>query len=687
MHDVAPLLDQLALDTEVALGRGRGHMRHLITQIAEARRANGAEGATNPVYDFMQFYVASGALASAMQAGELNEAADWIMWSLTDRIEDGQVQELQIGRLAGIALTPVLQNWPRTRACITRWLTNFYYYARLRAAMRNIGQGIWPFARGWVEAMTRVGVSPAAADLAGMLLSWAAQESEEHAREFTSQVEVWATSDEVHPRAKAMLTLTLATRAGRFSSIPNFQWAHWGLDRLRNRMVPHERLQLLLALLDHEYDPDVFHQAMLEVDDIPPRDEDQNRLTVDFLRRFDRMPDLGSALSTTPLRRGDVAGVIEALARWYGKASKPLLKGDQTIVFAPFWSAGFHALEGGRTLSAAVDTQAALESVVQTANLFGNTSTSVTGAQDTVLHVPENEQAFGVPNEARAAAYEQALSHAYCPPQLRDQIRALSSERFQVILGAKPHPVQAIQLRCLGKTWPVSASLQLPAADRPPRRLVAWSGAGSLSEAYELQTLRTIFERAGCLVEVHEPETTTVEDFLRVYKDPSVDVFWVVSHGEYDHWSPKNVAVQIGRSASFIRLDDLLNELPPMEGRRLLVLNVCDGGRFEELGTLPRIGFAAALAGRHQAVISQLWPVKGWPAAAFGALLAGHLANGAPYFAGYAAALSEVRCTREALANRVCGAAGQWVELCDRISNSGEDFENFAATGSPVFYQ
>jgi hypothetical protein len=385
------------------------------------------------------------------------------------------------------------------------------------------------------------------------------------------------------------------------------------------------------------------------------------------------------------LKRGDAEQVLTVLERWYRIEGKyPRISPDSAIILAPFHSIGYVGIAGSVPFQMKMNSQQVLEALALSANRFCGTSISVTGGDNSNLNVP---QRFGVPDQEQGAAYEAAVGHAYCPEAIVNELTRLALDcSAQLFLGAKPHPIQAIQLQRMGRTWPIVASLERPLPDRPPRRVAVWSGAGSMTESMEVEAVRSVFHRRGVAVEVHAPGTTSVGDFLNVYKNPEFDVFWVISHGEYDHWAPKNVSVQIGHSQNFIRLDDLLGEAPQSEMRRLLVLNVCDGARFEEIGALPRIGFGPALAGANQAVVSHLWPVRGLPAAAFGALLATQLAVGVPFFAAFSSALTAVRAPRDKLVGKLVDAVGR-MELTERVAQSGESFENFGACGSATFYQ
>jgi len=210
---------------------------------------------------------------------------------------------------------------------------------------------------------------------------------------------------------------------------------------------------------------------------------------------------------------------------------------------------------------------------------------------------------------------------------------------------------------------------------------------GSMTEAMEIEVLRNAFESRGVVVDAFAPESCTVETFLSTYEHSKYDVVWVVSHGEFDHWSPSRVKLQIARDRTAVSLEDLHRKAPESDSRRLLVLNVCDGARFEEIGMIPKIGLAPGLAGPAQATVSHLWPVMGFPSAAFGAYLAHHLANGSPYFEAYKRTLSSVRKHATAIAAELEDLYGARFELMERLSMRDEDFSPIEFSGSAAFFQ
>lgn len=377
--------------------------------------------------------------------------------------------------------------------------------------------------------------------------------------------------------------------------------------------------------------------------------------------------------------RADVA--VRGIARWYqGPTGDEAVDPESVLLTSPFSELGYIAACHRRSQQLGRDSQALLMRQTQEANAFLGAALTVAHADNSSLQLPERP---GVPAMAGGREWFATLAEVYCPASpLQD-----AAPSSQLTLLAMAHPVQAIQQASWGVTWPITASLSAPAADRRPRTVALWSGGGSLTEAMEVDMVRSAFEAAGGTVEVFDPTHGSREAFLAAYQDPRFDVFWVASHGEFDHWSPRHVQLQVAADRTTVSLEDLLGRAPVHEGRRLLVLNVCDGARFDETGMVPRIGLAPGLATSQQATVSHLWPVEGFPSAAFGAYLACFLATGTPFFEAYVQALVAIRNTGSSIADGLQSLCGGNFELLDRLRARNEDYRPLKFSGSPAFFQ
>ena len=327
------------------------------------------------------------------------------------------------------------------------------------------------------------------------------------------------------------------------------------------------------------------------------------------------------------------------------------------------------------------DTQELLVSLTAASNQFLGKYESVAGDASKVPHIPDR---LGVVDDSHAQIFEELLTEAYVPVP-----GAFEGRHFlgQIVVPSKAHPVQAIQLRSGTPSAPIIASLRKPLPDRVVRRVALWSGAGSMTEEIERQVVMAAFAQQGIEVHQVEPGDASVERFLAMYASNEFDIIWLMSHGNFDHYAPKNASLVIAENGREVGITDLLRTTPVALQRRLLMLNVCDGGRFEEIGVLPRVGVAPSAALASQATVSHLWPVHGMAAAAFGAILASNLAYGSSYFQAFRQTLLSLNVETPQVAELLRTRLGpSATALVDRIERTNIDFTNLAHSGSAVFY-
>jgi len=79
----------------------------------------------------------------------------------------------------------------------------------------------------------------------------------------------------------------------------------------------------------------------------------------------------------------------------------------------------------------------------------------------------------------------------------------------------------------------------------------------------------------------------------------------VIEHGVFDH-SELGTSKFIINSHEFVSIDNLMGPNLGNDGRRLLSLNICDGGVSDGLGSIHKLGLAPSLASPSQATVSHL---------------------------------------------------------------------------------
>jgi hypothetical protein len=635
------------------------------------------------VTTFSQFIVSAWALYAAQDNGELSEMGDWIGWSLSDSITNEHTQTLNIDRLIDFHASPSVNTWIGFMPTMVVYLGGFYYYARERSAMKLVAEEFWTLSvKTFHDVMKQ---HPDLIDspeifLGISMLCWAGKESPDHAREFAPYIENQISNEALPGRIKSLFCLSLATTAGQFSTLQPQVWAERALKEFEGYLVGEQKLQMMASLFrwNDKYlsaEPILAEMELVQA---------KNRSTLGEIRFLrDAALRIGAVQPyfVKSMVAADTKNIIEGLQNWYqihhhGEELSP----ENTLITLPFGENSYIAVLNEKKYEIIRNNQDLLESAVNLTNSFLGTAKTVAYADNTKLIIPDRP---GVPNQQKQETWDSVLLESYCPKNfLFDK-----DPSCQLIFATECHPIQATQLLAWGKTWPIAASLSNPRPDRNPLQVALWSGGGSMTEKMEIELVKHIFQKAGARVEVFEPENCSIEDFISVYQDPKYDIFWVMSHGEFDHWSPKDVKLQISHDGLSAALEDIWGKAPSEKFRRLLVLNVCDGGRFEERGLLPKIGLAAGLAGPEQATISHLWPVMGFPSAAFGAYLAHYLVSDCSYFEAYQEAVKALQMSAISIADDLRNHYGNEFELVQKLANRDEDYSIMQIFGSAAFYQ
>jgi hypothetical protein len=630
---------------------------------------------------FAQFISATEALYGAYENYELTEMGDWIGWALSEDLEDSHTMVLHVGRVVDFYKSPIIGSWTGFIPTMVKFFGAFYFYARERTAMNNIAQDLWFSASESFETIMRM--PPGQIDLPEIFLGvnlacWAAKEAPELAKVFVPKLEYIAENNSLPSQFRALLYAGLSTIAGAYSSQASSEWARRALTEGCDSLPDGTKMQLLSTVYAGTEGEDPA--SLLSQIDIVQRNYRSQFEEIAFFRNAALRGGAIQPFIVKTMNAPDTELTLQGLRFWYQLPSdESSITAKHLYISVPFGEHGNLSVLGSEKVFIERDSQTFLEHLVHASNNFLGVAKTIAYADNSELRIPDR---IGLPNYGDSADYESAMTKGYCPTPYPFESEPL----YQLIIDTECNPVQATQLKEWGKTWPIASSFLIPKPDRKLKKVLIWCGGGSLTEGLEADAIKQIFEKTGAAVEVVSFEETAQRDFTTAYENDGYDVIWVASHGTYDHWSPKTVTMHVGED-KFVSLEDLWNKAPIGNERRLLFLNICDGGRFEERGYIPKIGLAPGLACADQATISHLWPVLGYPAAAFGAYLAYYIAEGASFFDAYQLAILSVRKTTFDIAEDLTSKIGDDLELIQQLRRKNENYSSIDFFGSPAFYQ
>lgn len=570
---------------------------------------------------------------------------------------------------------------------IASWFGCFYYVWRTLACDYLTGESLIDPAINAFNRLLDNGLLSDWASNFGFLACWLATYNHSEAEKVIKHLESNLDSLVIDDFTRLVIFEVLSTRAGRFSTKQPNLWAREALELHEHRMSDYQKFFFLSNAI-HRINEDIveslFPKLIIALENMIAsvvgsaneyvHQENRRSIIADTIT-----PLLGNLIG---LRQGEYA--LKTMFVWHGRTianlggTLLLVGNNQESVMLCTQSAcieiprGEQGSQGHQVLTNAM-------------SRFTGTSCSIVGNKEHELNKPDNGR-FGVPVENYSDEYEKAFFNYYKLEECKVFLNQINVERL-IFLPAEHHPIQYMLKKYTDKCWPLAVSLLSKTKDRQINRIAIFSGANSLTEEIEINLLRKLFNKLQPTVEldIFKDEDAVKDTFISLYAGNEYDVIWVMSHGDFDHWSPETVSIAVGNDK--VALLDIADLELTSDQRRLLILNVCDGATSRSTGSISKIGMAPAIAGKNQCVISHLWPVNPYAALCFSTFLALNLANGHSFFEAYKLTLSGLISGKEYLLDEIKKTGIEMEDDIERIVNSGIDLSLMAHSGSSAFFE
>jgi hypothetical protein len=387
----------------------------------------------------------------------------------------------------------------------------------------------------------------------------------------------------------------------------------------------------------------------------------------------------------TLLSLGRCRQAIELVAAWVGSPPE-YRRRTPVLAVAPTHQKGvLYAVEGKGHVFAR-DTEAAMRRIIEAVNHAYGLSIAIT--HERVLPPVTTGRQGSKLGEFDELA--EATAQFYLLGPLADFLsKAPTTPEAVCQLYSQHTSFQTLTEQRLGLSWPLITSFQEPEPDRPLRRVLLWS-CGTLLGGDEVRTVSAYLTSRGVDCVTLAEEDLTKDHFLDLYRDESFDVIWGNAHGMYDSRSPHKSYVELSADKeNLVTVTDLLQHSIPGNRRRLLMLNVCLGGRVFSTSAPAWLGMGAMLASRNQAVISHLTEVSSFVAPLFGALIAVGLIDTGSFFKAFRHAIRELPGKPESTLQKLIESDLQFRELAEKLGRNPQGVvpEDIRTWGTPVFYE
>lgn len=637
------------------------------------------------ICDFLILDASIVEIGTGVASGQLSHAYDWIVKSISNVKGVAAVNEIWPGRVEQCAVLRKRYANAIVRSTLIEWFRYVFYVARRRATFTELCHQLLNTAHSLVQEALRQSEFSNAISCLLDLAAWTKQFDHDSAGDLKKLVQQMYRNHKIPARERAKLGVALCTDIGdAATSSTVIEHAREVLKEYRSSLEPQDKVQVLCVCsrdgLSTELWKEIVGAVMEHTEYVLSKGREKSLLRYGFERLYDVLNPVVSQLCRT----GGANELSQLFIAWYGVTERPIESG---LLFINCEADEVHWFTDNESyiIKRQTDGHASQARLTEALNKFLGTTLTVSGNDTFQLEPPSR---MGVPNATFGDELLSAVKEFYCldSPEL---IQApLANAKALRLVRHVPVPIQAALLSAKGVTYPISVSLQTPEVDRKCQRVLLWYG-GTLMDDRERDGIVPIFASAGIAVDLVPREERTKSRFLECYSDPKYDVIWVTAHGEYDHFKPHETYITLDEQAEIhLPLLEIESIELPRCGRRLLVLNICDGATAGALGGALGLGLANSLAGARQAVISHGWPVHQSISPIFAGLLATELAQQAkPYFEAFCNTLTSLNQPKDDLVQTLRDASRSLTTIAETLDGQNFDPQNIFYWGSSQFVE
>ena len=247
-------------------------------------------------------------------------------------------------------------------------------------------------------------------------------------------------------------------------------------------------------------------------------------------------------------------------------------------------------------------------------------------------------------------------------------------------------PIQPLMLEQTGITLPLNLSLTEKLPFLKVKKVLFWQG-NSMTSEIETNAITEIFGLSNIELITLNSNESNKEEFLKKCNTENFDIIWISSHGHHAHYETNKSQIILSdtENLSIREFKSLSNN---NEKRRLLFLNICEGGVHSQNGEFKNIGFPNLLVDFNQDVLSHLWMVDWRISSVYGALIGIGIVNYSyNFFEAYQFSLDLLLKGKDSVIEELKGHKYNLEELIARIENDGNtDWDNLVNIYSPVYH-
>jgi len=582
---------------------------------------------------------------------------------------------------------PIPTLYRMARLEVSKWLAEAYYYGRRHGGHRQLLNSLYKEATKFAEEglVSANGEEFCRIALAAAQIAPWGDANNKDVTAMVNSLQIAFRRGGIPKTYKRAIGMALGTSAGTHTEKGVAYWAKKALKELNGVLIAQDILQLTVnAIVSDEVNSAYLVDRIekLITSYVNKQIIACKHDTVIFNYQQIRLYDIISPYITTLAKKGKADDIISVLTQWFLVPNENKRK-TNLICFAPNDVDGALYASNGMTMIVQ-NTEVSYSDTIAATNEFLGIYISIFDNPSQEDFTPSTLPAQDV--EAGNVFLKQLLG-LYKFKEACSFFAKNSNEKLSLLpLSTLPHPVQPLMVRECGFSFPICSSYEAPQIDRPVKKALLFN-TSTLSGQAEVEAAADFLSANGIEVTLHSSADFTNDEFLSCYLDPSYDLLWITSHGDFMANDPHLSNFHLTNSQDSITLAEIMSSKElESDGRRLLFLNFCFGGASQIISAPPRYGIAAILAASNQAVISHLWPVSLLSGPVFGSLVAIGLTSQDSFFGAFEYAVKMMQKDREEIVS-LLDSTSHFNEISRMIRNSSSNLSPISSWGSPVFFE
>ena len=563
------------------------------------------------IIDTIKFAVSQPFIHRLKNIGELAQAYDWILWSISRNYRIGGG-----GEEADFSLPP-FENASKalndfSTQFLTDWISSAYYVAVKFGGLDELARNHFLYCLGHAASEADGPDANSGIEALIFLINWAAHADHKALPDLIGSVESWLEMPSITDEQKIRFASLLIGPGSKYSKRPADEVATHLLATHPAGFRDHERLQFLTVATTCyaqwlERKVEIMQEIQKFRSDVEISQGSKIRSDIVMEARITLLYPLLLLLS----KNADLGAVIEVLSSWYGKPYDPEMA-QKTLLVMPNNGDGVTWLGPATTWSA--DDQDVLLSLEQMLGVASEAFNDYFRGPAGDRYPEIDFRLRGAPAQEHGPALEKKVLEHY---RIEDASRVFSEDAsLKFILPFPNHPVPLAPLVDRDVINSLAQNISLSSCFAAPdiKRVLIWPGETHTTEL-EVDAISQIGVKVGIDVQVWRGATGKKE-FCEFWSPGDYDLLWITGHGEHDPNDVLKSGLVLSDSETF-NIEDF-SCLPKPTRARAVVANICSGGAARMIGGIGSTGVASAVTTDFQATVTHNWPIDTYAALAFG---------------------------------------------------------------------